>query len=292
MRSAARWGLVCRPLEPLARHVFTTRSWLLGSASGPDAWREVAEALGTDPGRLLRVRQVHGADVLVHRAGRPPDSDAAADIIAGDDASVALAIQTADCVPLLIGDLRTGAVAAAHAGWRGTALRRRGRRRQRDDRPSSAAAPRISLRPWARRSDPAVTRSVVMCASVSRTRASADAELARWFSTDARHLPANPPMVRSTARGRGGSAVPGSLERDARSAGERPVCRRDQIFVAELCTASHAEVFCSYRRDGKDAGRLAAVIRSRESRLPADVSHGAIGSRRPSPCWRADRHGR
>ena len=47
----------------------------------------------------------------------------AADIIAGDDASMALAIVTADCVPILIGDRRTGAVAAAHAGWRGTALR-------------------------------------------------------------------------------------------------------------------------------------------------------------------------
>jgi polyphenol oxidase len=35
-----------------------------------------------------------------------------------------------------------------------------------------------------------------------------------------------------------------------------------QIFVAELCTASHAEHLCSYRRDGAPAGRLAAVIRS------------------------------
>jgi copper oxidase (laccase) domain-containing protein len=33
-----------------------------------------------------------------------------------------------------------------------------------------------------------------------------------------------------------------------------------QVLVADLCTASHS-VFCSYRRDGVGAGRLAAVIR-------------------------------
>ena len=38
----------------------------------------------------------------------------------------------------------------------------------------------------------------------------------------------------------------------------------DRIFNAELCTASHPDVLCSYRRDWKDAGRMAAVIRARE----------------------------
>ena len=35
-----------------------------------------------------------------------------------------------------------------------------------------------------------------------------------------------------------------------------------QIYSADLCTASHADAFCSYRRDGAPAGRLAAVIRA------------------------------
>jgi hypothetical protein len=31
-----------------------------------------------------------------------------------------------------------------------------------------------------------------------------------------------------------------------------------------LCTASHPEILCSYRRDGTGAGRIAAAIRGRE----------------------------
>jgi copper oxidase (laccase) domain-containing protein len=32
------------------------------------------------------------------------------------------------------------------------------------------------------------------------------------------------------------------------------------IHTARLCTASHPDLFCSYRRDGKGAGRMAAAI--------------------------------
>ena len=87
---------------------------------------------------LVRVRQVHGADILVRRVGDDAaDTLPEADIIVSNDPTVAAAIQTADCVPLLLADRRTGAVAAAHAGWRGLAAgvpadrRRRARARVR-----------------------------------------------------------------------------------------------------------------------------------------------------------------
>src|SRR2546425_2950149 len=64
-------ALVCRPLEAVAAHCFTTRAWPLGSA--PDAardkdWHDVARAMDVDPEHLVRVRQVHGASIAVARA--------------------------------------------------------------------------------------------------------------------------------------------------------------------------------------------------------------------------------
>ena len=116
-----------------------------------DPWSDVAAALGVAPADLRRVRQVHGSSVVVVRASDPrsPAALSEADIIMTDDPTIGIAIQTADCVPLLMADARTGAVAAAHAGWRGLAagvpgvavggarpaLRRSARRSRRGDRP-------------------------------------------------------------------------------------------------------------------------------------------------------------
>src|ERR1700730_16012674 len=99
-------ALLCRPLADIAPHLFTTRGWTLGSraAATDAAWNEVAAAAGVDPGDLLRLHQVHGTAVVVHRAGAAgePATPAtttrpAADIVVSDDPASALAIQTADC---------------------------------------------------------------------------------------------------------------------------------------------------------------------------------------------------
>src|SRR6185369_4792699 len=56
------------------------------------------------------------------RTGDDPSAIARieADALITDDPGVALGVFVADCIPALIVDPRTGAVAAAHAGWRGT----------------------------------------------------------------------------------------------------------------------------------------------------------------------------
>lgn len=73
---------------------------------------------------LMTVAQVHGAKTLRvarcdARAGEPKQADG----LMTDEPGVALGIQTADCVPVLVADRERGTVAAFHAGWRGTVRR-------------------------------------------------------------------------------------------------------------------------------------------------------------------------
>ncbi|WP_108934423.1 peptidoglycan editing factor PgeF [Streptomyces ardesiacus] len=108
-----RWGGVSAvPYEELN----------LGGAVGDDpaavtANRELAaKSLGADPARVVWMNQVHGADVAVVDApwgDRPvPRVDAAVTAERG----LALAVLTADCVPVLLADPVAGVAAAAHAG--------------------------------------------------------------------------------------------------------------------------------------------------------------------------------
>jgi polyphenol oxidase len=80
--------------------------------------RRVAAAFGVAPARLARLDQVHGA--AVHVAGEGAvGSDG--DAWVSDDPAWLLVVSAADCLPVLLVDRRRGAVAAAHAGWRGAA---------------------------------------------------------------------------------------------------------------------------------------------------------------------------
>jgi YfiH family protein len=65
--------------------------------------------------------QVHGNDVRVVRdADDARNDEDRCDALTGSVPGILLGVKTADCVPVLLGDPRTGAVAAVHAGWRGT----------------------------------------------------------------------------------------------------------------------------------------------------------------------------
>jgi YfiH family protein len=71
--------------------------------------------------------QVHGADIRVVQDAvdaRPAENERGdtvyCDAVVSDAPGLLAGVKTADCVPILIGDLRTGAFAAVHAGWRGT----------------------------------------------------------------------------------------------------------------------------------------------------------------------------
>lgn len=72
---------------------------------------------------LVTVRQVHGD--VVHLVEAPLATPEGKAVLCGDGlmtsrAGLLLGVQTADCVPVLLADTRLRAVAAFHAGWRGT----------------------------------------------------------------------------------------------------------------------------------------------------------------------------
>jgi len=106
-------------------YAFTTRRNGLGArllgVKGPDDWKPVAEAFGIEPDRLVTVNQVHGetivrVDLSNYLTVRTVEADA---LITGVP-RLAVGVETADCVPILIVDPATPAVAAVHAGWRST----------------------------------------------------------------------------------------------------------------------------------------------------------------------------
>lgn len=90
-------------------------------------FRILADALGFSLEDVALTRQIHTDIVrVVHReeAGRSLDHRdfPECDALITKDPGVALVVFTADCTPILLHDPVTGAVGAAHAGWKGTAL--------------------------------------------------------------------------------------------------------------------------------------------------------------------------
>ena len=88
--------------------------------------RFVDSVAGESGVELVTVRQVHGAEVrLVERGRGALETAEGRAVLEGDglmtrEVGMLIGVQTADCVPVLLADTRTRAVAAIHAGWRGT----------------------------------------------------------------------------------------------------------------------------------------------------------------------------
>ncbi|MFE0820555.1 peptidoglycan editing factor PgeF [Streptomyces sp. NPDC058847] len=108
-----RWGGVSAvPYEELN----------LGGAVGDDpaavtANRDLAaKSLGVDPARVVWMNQVHGADVAVVDGPWGEGPVPRVDAIVTAERGLALAVLTADCVPVLLADPVAGVAAAAHAG--------------------------------------------------------------------------------------------------------------------------------------------------------------------------------
>jgi YfiH family protein len=84
---------------------------------------EVAEqCLEIEPSRLYLATQIHGCDVAIVSGDDERSAVLArrADVVASRTAGLACGVKIADCVPILLADVKSGAVAAVHSGWQGT----------------------------------------------------------------------------------------------------------------------------------------------------------------------------
>jgi YfiH family protein len=240
----APWGAVlrCGPLAALADHFFTANELTL--RDNPAEWHAVAAHAGVLYEDLLSVRQVHAAAVAVASTDRPrpwprPDADA----IISDDPSAAVSVRVADCVPILLADDTGRAVAAIHAGWRGTAKRAA-------IAGVEALQAQYGVRP--ERLTAAVGPCIGPCCYVVgesvrdgfRAAGHHPDVLAAWFS----HAGEGRPTL--------------DLWRATRDQLEGSGVLAPNIHVSELCTRTHAGTFHSYRVSGAAAGRLLGVIRA------------------------------
>ena len=82
--------------------------------------RRFLEVIDSDR-TLTSAWQVHGSDVkVVASRADAENTEERFDALVSDLPGILVAVKTADCVPVLIGDPEKGAFAAVHAGWRGT----------------------------------------------------------------------------------------------------------------------------------------------------------------------------
>ena len=174
VQAAAGPALVCRPLEPFAAHLFTTRAVAARLARPPERrptrGRRSREAMGVEPSRLVASSQVHGADVVdraatLRRARRRRPTSSSPTIRAGAGRPGRRLRAAADRRPA-----RRGAVAAAHAGWRGLAARVPGSGRRARSAASSAAVPSDLIAAIGPSIGAAATRSARTCGRSSQGR--------------------------------------------------------------------------------------------------------------------------
>jgi len=254
--SQAPWGpiLICPALSPIAVHGWTTRALAL---ERPDdqcsaQWAALAGHADLTAGALSRLTQVHGRDIV--QIERPGTTAFRADGQSTAVPGVLLAIRVADCVPLLLGDLRTGAIAAVHAGWRGTAA---GIARD--------AISHMKTNYGTRAADvvAAVGPSIGPCSYIVGEEVRdtfgesgwSDTQLASWFA-NVEHASTRDSQLAT-------SNVTLDLWRANRDQLVAAGVPEQSVYVAELCTACNPNAFYSYRRDGKGTGRMVGFIARR-----------------------------
>jgi YfiH family protein len=236
---------------PGVAHAFSTRcadghdGFDLGRADAHDPqWtarrHRFGAAVGLVDSEPAVLSQVHGSRV-VRTGSTPTEPHPRADgmlALRGDRSRVAPAVRVADCVPVLLASRDGSALAALHAGWRGTAQRIVGG--------AVKQLAGLGLRPAELIA--AVGPSIgACCYEVDEKTAGAVA--AASGAPTAALAPGGPsgrPML-DLGRANLLQLLEAGLGRSS-------------VHIAPWCTACTPEWFYSYRRDGTATGRLMACI--------------------------------
>jgi YfiH family protein len=224
------------------RHGFTTRQGGLGARSGglrmPDDWDAVARSFGIESGRIVTVHQVHGDDIVVvneqnYRDLRPRQADGLITSAKG----IAIGIEIADCVPVLLLDPQTPAVGAVHAGWRSTVKRivRKAVERMQHEYGSDPA--------W-------------MLAAIGPAIGPDCYEVDEPVMGPVREAF---PFWKEVAASRGNGRWSLDLAKANRIELEQSGLKERNIHCLGLCTSCHPDRFYSFRREGR-TGRMLSVI--------------------------------
>jgi YfiH family protein len=194
--------------------------------------RRFARALATDGIPIVRATQVHGNRAVIVREapGRNEVLDAGeCDVLATDLSGVAMVVQTADCVPILLAGVRS--VAAVHAGWRGSAR-------------NVAAAGVAAL---ARLGETASSLRAFLGPAIGACCYEVGGEVGAQFSGEFLHR---------SCEGRFRLDLSAVNRAQLEAAG----LPRANVSAHPACTRCGGDRFASYRRDGAAAGRMIALV--------------------------------
>jgi YfiH family protein len=182
------------------------------------------------------VHQVHGAEVAVVRSSMF-SVDQKADALATELPGTVVSVRVADCCPVLLSSKDGRAVAAIHAGWRGTV-----------GGVIPATIKVLCELSGAKPTD--LLAAVGPCIGMDAFEVGPEvlAEFAREFGGDA--------LIRRRPDGKGHADVPGGCRTQLIRAG----VPADRIDTTDRCTFRDAGEFFSHRRDRGVTGRMAAVI--------------------------------
>lgn len=184
------------------------------------------------PAGAVRVRQVHSDRIVNVKEPWSVEQAPEADALVCGRPGLLLAIRTADCLPILMVDERTRAVAAVHAGWRGTAQRIAAKTIAELQR--SLGSQVEDLRVWL---GPGIGEC---CFEVGP-------EVTAQFAGFTR--PAE-------SAGKSWLNLTAANTRQLTDAGVQP----ERIHAYSGCTRCDPALFHSWRRDGERAGRMTAAI--------------------------------